>query len=259
MKHGGDRHVDAFAVKAALLGRHSERRKFADRVQHHLPMAEIDALRRSGRSAGVKGRGLRVLVEIGEVEIGRSRRQHVFIMPRDALFAQDERVVVRHDDDRPDLRQAGSDRREKRKEFVIDQEGRRACMFDRVDDLLMRQTNVHRLQDGAHHRDGEERFQKPVSVPVHHADGVAGAYAQFLQPARQTTDAVAQHAIGEALLIAVDDLLVRRMQHRRVKKVLDQQGILICGGGHLDESARHCFIPLFIVVATAASDGAGFL
>ena len=132
-------------------------------------------------------------------------------------------------------------------------------MLDRVEDLLGRQTNVHRLQDGAHHRDGEEGFQEPVSVPVHHADGVAGAYAQFLQAARQATDAVAQHAIGEALLIAVDDLLVRRMQHRRVQKVLDQEGILICGGSYLDEPGRHRFIPLFIVVGTAASAGAGFL
>ena len=66
-----------------------------------------------------------------------------------------------------------------------------------------------------------------MRVPVHHADGVARAYAQFLQPVRQTTDAVAQHAIGEALLIAVDDLLVRRMQHGRMEEVLDQQGKLI--------------------------------
>src|SRR5208283_1540149 len=54
-----------------------------------------------------------------------------------------------------------------------------------------------------------------------------------------------QHAIGEALLIAVDDFLISRMQHGRVKKVFDQEGILICGGGHVDESARHGFIPLY--------------
>jgi hypothetical protein len=35
------------------------------------------------------------------------------------------------------------------------------------------------------------------------------------------------------------------MQHGRVKKVFDQEGILICGGGHIDEPARHCFIPLY--------------
>ncbi len=70
MKHRGDRHVDAFAMKAALLGGHSEGRELADRVENHLPMAEIDALRRSGRPAGVKGRGLSVLVEIGKVELG---------------------------------------------------------------------------------------------------------------------------------------------------------------------------------------------
>ena len=165
MEHRGDRHVDAFAVKAALLGRHSERREFADRVQNHLPMAEIDALRRPGRPAGVKRRGLRVLVEIGEVVFGRSRRQHVFIVTGDALFAQDERVVVRHDDDGPDLRQAGPNLCEKAKEFVVDQQGRRARMFDRVDDLFMRQTDVHRLQNGAHHRDGEKRLQKPMACP----------------------------------------------------------------------------------------------
>jgi hypothetical protein len=42
---------------------------------------------------------------------------------------------------------------------------------------------------------------------------------------------------GEALLIAVDDFLISRMQHGRVKKVFDQEGILICGGGHVDDSA----------------------
>ena len=86
-----------------------------------------------------------------------------------------------------------------------------------------------------------------MGIPIHHADGVARTHAQFFKSARQTTDAVAQHVIGETLLIAVDDLLVRRMQHRRVKKVLDQQRKLVRGGGHLDEFARHCFIPLFVV------------
>ena len=96
-------------------------------------------------------------------------------------------------------------------------------MLDRVDDLFMREAHIHRLQDRAHHRDGEKRLQKPMGVPIHHADSVARTHAHFLQSARQTTDAVAQHVIGETLLIAVDDLLIRRMQHRRVKKVLDQR------------------------------------
>src|SRR5271165_6025359 len=94
-----------------------------------------------------------------------------------------------------------------------------------------------------------------MRVPVHHADGVARAYAQFLQPVRQTADAVAQHAVSEALLIAVDDLLVRRMQHGRMEEVLYEKRKLICGGRHIDESARHSLFPFF----AGARDLAGSL
>ena len=59
-------------------------------------------------------------------------------MTGDALLAQDERVVVRHDDDGPDLRQTGPNLCEKPEEFVVDQESRRAGMLDRIDDLFMR-------------------------------------------------------------------------------------------------------------------------
>ena len=93
-----------------------------------------------------------------------------------------------------DLRQARPDRSQQLEEFVVDQQRRGARMFDRVDDLFVRETDVHGLQDRAHHRDGEKRLQEPMGVPIHHADSVAGSHAQFAQPARQTTDAVAQHA-----------------------------------------------------------------
>src|SRR5260370_38395724 len=78
-----------------------------------------------------------------------------------------------------------------------------------------------------------------MTVPVHHADSVAALHAKFFEAARQTSDAFAQHAIGEALLVAIDDLLVRRMQHRSMQQMLDQNRILVCGLGDFDAPTCH--------------------
>ena len=110
-------------------------------------------------------------------------------------------------------------------------------MLDRVEDLLIRQANVDRLQDRAHHGNGEERLQEPVRVPVEHPDGVAGPHAERRKAAREPVDSLLQRAIGEPLLVAIDDLLIRRMQHRGVQQMLDQQRIGICRWRDVDETA----------------------
>ena len=89
-------------------------------------------------------------------------------------------------------------------------------MIDRVRDLFRRQTDIHRLQDGPHHRNGKVGLQESIAVPVEHADGVAGADAEPGEAGREPPDALAQLAIGEALYVAIYDHLIGRLHQRRM-------------------------------------------
>src|SRR5258706_11642965 len=102
-------------------------------------------------------------------------------------------------------------------------------MIDRIGDLVRRQADVYRLQDGPHHRDGKIGLQEPVAVPVEDADGVAGADTEPAEAGSEPPDALAQATIGETLQVAVYDLLIGRHQERRGPQLLDEQGILISG------------------------------
>ena len=73
-------------MKAPLFRGHAECGEFADGVQDHLPMTEIDALRQTGGAAGVERRRLRVLVEIGKIEFRRRGRQHLLVVSGDFAF-----------------------------------------------------------------------------------------------------------------------------------------------------------------------------
>ena len=76
VEHRRDRHVHvAFAMKRPMLARHAERRQVGHRVQHQLAVAEVHALRQPGGAGGVEGRRARVLVEVGELVVGRARRR----------------------------------------------------------------------------------------------------------------------------------------------------------------------------------------
>ena len=87
---------------------------------------------------------------------------------------------------------------------------RRACMIDRVADLLRRQADVDRLKHRSHHRDREKGFEKSVAVPVQHSDRVARSNTDLSQRARQPPNAVPKLAVSQSSEIAVDDLLLRR-------------------------------------------------
>jgi hypothetical protein len=69
VEHRGDRHVDVVAAEPALLRRSAEKRHFRERMKNHLPMAEIDALRRARRPGRVKGGGNGVFIEVRKVMI----------------------------------------------------------------------------------------------------------------------------------------------------------------------------------------------
>ena len=100
-------------------------------------------------------------------------------------------------------------------------------MVDRVGDLFRRQPDIHRLQHGSHHRDSKERFEKPVTVPIENADGVARANSNAMQRRSEAADALPDVAISEALQIPIDDLLMRRLDDRRVPQLFEDQRILI--------------------------------
>jgi len=109
-----------------------------------------------------------------------------------------------------DLRKPGQDRTDKFDELIIDEQRRRACMIDRVADLLQRQADVDRLKHRSHHRDREKGFEKSVAVPVQHSDRVARSNTDLSQRARQPPNAVPKLAVSQSSEIAVDDLLLRR-------------------------------------------------
>ena len=117
----------------------------------------------------------------------------------------------------------------------MDEQDLRACVIDRVSDLIVRQAHVDRLQDGTHHGNGEIAFQIAVTVPVHHGDGAAVPRAELAQPAGEPRDALAQRRVGHPHLSAIDDFLVRRLKEWRVEQLLDQQWIGVGRGrGGLD-------------------------
>ncbi len=182
MKHRRDRHIDAFGVEAPLLRRKTEGGEFGDRVQRHLAMAEIDAFRPASGAARVERRRLGVFVKIRKIEFGGRRGEHVLVVSCDAALVDTKVIAVRHHDDCLDLGQSGADGGEEINEILVDKQRRSASVLDRVDDLLVRQTHIHRLQDRAHHRNGEERLEEAVCVPIEHSDRVAGAHAEAPSP-----------------------------------------------------------------------------
>ncbi|SAL88219.1 hypothetical protein AWB67_07553 [Caballeronia terrestris] len=64
-----------------------------------------------------------------------------------------------------------------------------------------------------------------MAVPVHHRDGGAVLRAELREAAGQARDALAERAVGHALVATVDDLLIGRLGERCVQQMLDQQRI----------------------------------
>ena len=99
------------------------------------------------------------------------------------------------------------------------------------------------MQHCAHHWDRKKRFEKPVAVPVEDADRIAGLDAELFQRGRKPSDALSELTVGKARSIAINDLLIRRLQQRRVPQLLQDQGILIGGLGDLDQPSDHGGLP----------------
>src|SRR3546814_16608562 len=85
-------------------------------------------------------------------------------------------------------------------------------MVERVDDLLVMQPRVGRVQHGADARYRVEQFQMPVRVPGQRADGAAGVDAELAQRLRGLAC-----AHGEAGIVVAPQRLVdpARSEERR--------------------------------------------
>jgi hypothetical protein len=202
------------------------------------------ALRQAGGAGGVEGGGLGVLVEIGEVVVGRRRRQQGLVLTGQVDRGGRGRGVLDQHEALHRL-EARRDGGEDGQELGVHQHHVGAGVVEGVQDLLGRQAHVHRLQDGAHHRHREEAFEVAVAVPVHHRHGVAGLHAQPGEHAGQPADALAQLAVAVAPPAHVGDLLVRRHGQRRVQELLDEQRIGVGVGRALDQADGHGFsLPL---------------
>ena len=128
---------------------------------------------------------------------------------------------------------------DQRQEVGVEQHRRRAAVDDRVGDVLGNEADVHRLHHRAHHRDGEVAFVIAVAVPFEDGDDVALVDADLGEAARKPADALAKLPVGPAAKVAVDDLLIGRARHRRMQKMLDEQGIGVGRRRRRNDLDRH--------------------
>ena len=76
-----------------------------------------------------------------------------------------------------------------------------------------------------------EGFQESVAVPIEDANSLARLDPDFAERRRKAPNPVPDLAVGEAFSIAIDNLLIRRLQQRRMPQLLQQQRI--CAVGHV--------------------------
>jgi hypothetical protein len=97
-------------------------------------------------------------------------------------------------------------------------------MVERVEDLLMRQADVHCVLRSPHHRNGEEALQIARGVPVHHGDRLARAKPLRDQKRTQSCNPVVKNAVGPRLTVAIDNQLIRTASGRSLQDLPEVQG-----------------------------------
>ena len=226
-------------MKTALPRRRAEPDQIDQRVKHKLAMAEVDALGRAGSSRCIKHRGTGVFVEILEREIGRTLGQHLLIVTDNLNRAVRKHAVIRHQNDALDGFKLSMQLFDQREKLDVHQQQFGTRVIEREQNLLRRQPNIDGFQGGTEHGDCKIGFQVAVAIPVQHAHDITATDAFRSEAARKTPDSFAQIAISVAAEVAVDDLLISRLRHRRVKKMLDQQRISVGRRRVLDQKIGH--------------------
>ena len=173
VEHRRHRHVNVVAMETAVARRKAIFDEAGERMQHHLPMGEIDALRPTGCSRRVEDGRAGVLVEVRERVVGRTDRQQRLIFGLDRKVDLLRLGPVVHQDVTLHRLQMGRELLDERQEVGVEQHRRRAAVDDRVGDVLGNEADVHCLHHGAHHRNGEVAFVIAVAVPFEDRDDVA--------------------------------------------------------------------------------------
>ncbi len=127
-------------------------------------------------------------------------------------------------------------------EFAIDQEHVGPGVVQGVQQLILGEAHIHRLQHRPHHGHGEKAFQIAVAVPVHDSHRFARFHPQPGQAVGQSADALFQIPVGVTHLVPIDDFLIRMLGQGRVEQVLDEQGKGIGGRRGGDKLDRHVVV-----------------
>ncbi len=241
MEHGRDRHVDVARVEPALPVA-GQRVAHRQRMQDELAMAEVHAFGQARGSGRVEGRGAGVLVEFGKLECGAGAVQQALVFGGELERGLRRRADVVEQDKPLAGIHAAPDLLQYRQELGIDQDDVVPRVIDGVEDLLRRQADVDRVQDGAHHRHREEALEVAMRVPVHDRDGVAGRDAQRRQAGGEAVHPRAHFAIAQAPLVGVDDLLFRRAAQAGVEQALDDQRARVRGSRRRNGCSGHLTI-----------------
>jgi hypothetical protein len=77
-----------------------------------------------------------------------------------------------------------------------------------VENLLRRQTDIHRVQHRAKHGHGEKTLQIPMAVPIQQGHGITGLDARLRERVGQSLDALIQCPVAVAQLVRVDNFLI---------------------------------------------------
>ena len=168
-------------------------------VQDRRAVAEQHAFRMAGRSRRVAQARGRVLVELGPFEIVALRSKQVLVA-REARNGRLRKMrAVGKRNPMLDARARGRELFDQRREREIEEHDLVVGVVDDVDELVVEEPRIDRVDDRAHPRDGIVELEMPIAVPRQRADPVARLHPQPPQRARQPAGARVRVAIRIAV------------------------------------------------------------
>lgn len=192
-------------------------------------------------SLGVTGRPARVaeprglaIVELGVGEPGLRIGDQLLVAQGAGERAG---VAVAHDHVVAHRLQPRSHSFEKLDQRRVDEHDAVLGVVGHVDELILEQADVQRVQDGSHARRGQVDLEMVLGVPGEGGDPVAGLDPQIGESAADPIDPIGHLGVGGALHALVaegDHLAVAEHPPHAVEYVLDGQRVVV-----LDESLEH--------------------
>ena len=176
----------------------------------------------------MEGRGAGILVEIRELEEGRTRFQQFLIFAFDRQTRGRPLLAVVQQYEFAHRLQLVGELLDKRQEVRVDQHGGWARIVQHEYELLGRKREIDRLQHRSHHGHREITLMIAVAVPIQHRDNVTLLDADLRETARQAPNALTESPVSVPPQVAVHDFLIRRVGKRIMQQMLDEKRILIC-------------------------------